>query len=269
MKKKAVLSLSGGLDSSTLLLYLLNKGYEVKVIVFDYGQKHSVEIERAKSLWDYLVKKGLIKNYYDFHLIKMNIGDLLHSNLVKGGEDVPEGHYQEDNMKSTVVPNRNKIFSSIIQAAALSWAIETGSKVDISMGIHSGDHDVYPDCRQEFRDIDFKAFQSGNWDSEKVSLNTPFLNGDKTDILKNGLSCCIDLGIDYKEIYKRTNTSYKPIYINGEWYSDYKSASSVERVESFLKLGIEDPVKYADETGEVSWEKVVTEVTKILKNYES
>ena len=75
----------------------------------------------------------------------------------KGGDDVPEGHYENDNMKETVVPNRNKIFSSIIQAVALSIANEKDA-CDIALGIHAGDHAVYPDCRQEFRDADYQAF---------------------------------------------------------------------------------------------------------------
>jgi 7-cyano-7-deazaguanine synthase len=73
-------------------------------------------------------------------------------------DEVPEGHYAEENMKATVVPNRNKIFSSIIQAVALSIAESKDCNVDIAMGIHAGDHSIYPDCRQEFRDIDYEAF---------------------------------------------------------------------------------------------------------------
>ena len=82
--------------------------------------------------------------------------NLLDSALVIGGDEVPEGHYEEDNMKATVVPNRNKIFSSIVQAVALSVANRTKENCDIALGIHAGDHDIYPDCRQEFRDADMK-----------------------------------------------------------------------------------------------------------------
>jgi len=119
-KKQAVLSLSGGMDSSTVLLHLLAKDYKVTAVAFDYGQKHDVELERAKELVNYLnVNNQTVK----FQIIKLDgLVDLLDSNLVKGGDDVPEGHYEEDNMKDTVVPNRNKMFSSIIQAVALSIA---------------------------------------------------------------------------------------------------------------------------------------------------
>jgi 7-cyano-7-deazaguanine synthase len=179
-------------------------------------------------------------------------------------------------MKATVVPNRNKIFASITQAVALSVAQKTGETCDIAMGIHAGDHAIYPDCRQEFRDADDHAFRVGNWGSEKVGYFTPYLEGDKFTILQDGEKLCEELGLNFNEVYSRTNTSYKPILIlertetgspYNKWYSDYKSASSVERVEAFIKLGRKDPAPYADETGPVTWEHVVNEVTKILESH--
>ncbi len=280
MKKQAVLSLSGGMDSSTLLLHLLDYGYEVTALSFDYGQKHNVELERAKDLVSYINSKCTDSNCYNgckvkHQIIKLDgLQQLLNSALVTGGDEVPEGHYAEENMKATVVPNRNKIFSSIIQAAALSISEQKNTFCDIAMGIHAGDHAIYPDCRQEFRDVDFEAFKIGNWGSEKVNVYTPYLHTDKFGILQDGAECCERLGLDFNEVYKRTNTSYKPIkhYHRPEtnaykWYSDYKSASSVERVEAFIKLGKPDPVEYADETGPVSWETVVEHVKQILENH--
>ena len=278
--KQAVLSLSGGMDSSTLLLHLLANGYQVTALSFDYGQKHRVELERAQQLVDYINSMGAQNNNIPeitYQVIKLDgLSQLLNSALVSGGDEVPEGHYEEDNMKATVVPNRNKIFSSIIQSVALSIANETESPVKIAMGIHAGDHAIYPDCRQEFRDADYKAFAEGNWDAQRVGLYTPYLNGDKFDILKDGESCCECLGIDFDEVYKRTNTSYKPIFIkfpwadiptNGNWYSDYKSASSVERIEAFIKLGRPDPVEYADETGVVEYKVAKKHVEQILESH--
>ena len=189
---------------------------------------------------------------------------MLNSALVEGGDEVPEGHYEQENMKETVVPNRNKIFSSLIQAVALSIANEKNTEVHIAMGIHAGDHAIYPDCRQEFRDADYTAFTEGNWDAERVSYITPYLNGDKFDILRDGMDACGRLGLSFDEVYKRTNTSYKPINIGDEWFSDYKSASSVERVEAFIKLGQPDPVEYADETGPVGWDTVKSHVEQVL-----
>ena len=186
--------------------------------------------------------------------------------LVEGGDEVPEGHYEQENMKETVVPNRNKIFSSIIQAVALSIANEKETEVNIAMGIHAGDHAIYPDCRQEFRDADYTAFTEGNWDAERVRYVTPYLNGDKFDILADGAHCCEKLGLEFDEVYRNTNTSYKPINLDGTWYSDYKSASSVERVEAFLKVGRTDPVSYANESGPVTWDVVRNHVEKVLEN---
>jgi 7-cyano-7-deazaguanine synthase len=269
--KQAVLSLSGGMDSSTLLLHLLARKYQVTALSFDYGQKHRVELERAQQLIEYVNEHLFNKRMpmVRYQVIRLDgLSDLLNSSLVTGGSDVPEGHYAHENMKDTVVPNRNKIFASLIQAVALSIATK-GEKqeVDIAMGIHAGDHAIYPDCRKEFRDADLEAFKIGNWDSELVNHYTPFLHVDKFEILKHGLECCQELGFDFDEVYKRTNTSYKPIMIDGKWYSDYKSASSVERIEAFIKLGRPDSVEYADETGPVKWEVAKSHVEKVLAEH--
>jgi 7-cyano-7-deazaguanine synthase len=289
--KHVVVSLSGGMDSSTLLLRCLKEYDTVTALSFDYGQKHRVELERAQSLIDYLNDNFYETNHrgddfgkyspINYRQIQLNgLVDLLNSALVTGGDDVPEGHYAEENMKATVVPNRNKIFASITQAVALSIADKTGEMCDIAMGIHAGDHAIYPDCRQEFRDADDYAFRIGNWGAENVSYFTPYLKGDKFTILQDGEVLCGELGLDFNEVYSRTNTSYKPIfhkmaYEEGNsiteiqwWFSDYKSASSVERVEAFIKLGRPDPVLYADEEGPVSWEHVVREVNKVLASHE-
>ena len=287
MEKHVVISLSGGMDSSTLLLRCLKEYNTVTAISFDYGQKHRIELERAQSLVDYIndgyasEAENIPYSKINYRQIQLNgLADLLDSALVTGGAEVPEGHYAEENMKATVVPNRNKIFASITQAIALSIAEKTGEQCDIAMGIHAGDHAIYPDCRQEFRDADDAAFRIGNWGSEKVGYFTPYLEGDKFTILQDGEVLCGELGLDFNEVYKRTNTSYKPIYHNflytndedeivdgSDWFSDFKSASSVERVEAFIKLGRKDPVEYADETGPVNWEHVVNEVTKVLETH--
>ena len=123
----------------------------------------------------------------------------------------------------------------------------------------------------------------GNWDAHRVKYYTPYLRGDKFDILKDGEKCCEKLGIDFDEVYKRTNTSYKPIPIYREvtickrgqmatstridYLSDYKSASSVERIEAFLKLGRKDPVEYANENGPVEWEVAKEHVETLLKEH--
>ena len=285
--RHCVVSLSGGMDSSTLLLKALAEFDTVTAVSFDYGQKHRVELDRARDLVNYLNGRAdetkyksdvaeVIMHHFpkvNYQVIKLDgLSQLLNSALVTGGAEVPEGHYASENMKATVVPNRNKIFSSITQAIALSIANEKQEECSIALGIHAGDHAIYPDCRQEFRDADDHAFRMGNWDSDRVSYWTPYLEGDKLTILKDGEKLCEELGLDFDEVYSRTNTSYKPIFITyethafkgGKWYSDYKSASSVERVEAFIKLGRPDPAPYADETGPVDWGYVVGEVSKVL-----
>jgi 7-cyano-7-deazaguanine synthase len=267
--KHVVVSLSGGMDSSTLLLKALNEYETVTALSFDYGQKHRAELQRAQSLVDYLNENGHKVTYQQIKLD--GLVDLLDSALVEGGDEVPEGHYEQDNMKATVVPNRNKIFASITQAVALSVANKTEERTDIALGIHAGDHAIYPDCRQEFRDADDAAFREGNWGADMVSYWTPYLEGDKFTILQDGEILCEKLGIDFDEVYKRTMTSYKPIHIHsGEgdnWYADYKSASSVERIEAFIALGRPDPSQYADETGPVSYETAKIYVEQVLSEY--
>lgn len=293
-KCHVVVSLSGGMDSSTLLLRCLKEYDSVTAISFDYGQKHRVELERAQSLVTYLnstlvkveevtqehqdffkengvdldsLSKSKKQEYgpINYRQIKLDgLVDLLDSALVIGGKEVPEGHYAEDNMKATVIPNRNKIFASIIQAVALSVANRTGETCDIALGIHAGDHAIYPDCRQKFRDADDAAFRIGNWDAERVGYFTPYLEGDKFTILQDGEVLCKELGLDFDEVYSRTNTSYKP-YPSGN--SDIYSASSIERIEAFIKLGRKDPVQYEDNTGLVSWEYVKTQAQRVLDNY--
>ena len=267
MAKHCVISLSGGMDSSTLLLRAIKEYDTVTALSFNYGQKHVVELERAQALVDYLNTSGYDVNYRQIHLD--GLVDLLDSALVTGGDEVPEGHYEEDNMKATVVPNRNKIFASLVQAVALSVANKTEEQTDIALGIHAGDHAIYPDCRQEWRDADDHAFRMGNWDVDNVGYFTPYLQGDKFDILKDGEVLCEYLNINFDDVYSRTNTSYKPIFdeTTFEWYSDYKSASSVERIEAFLKLGRPDPVAYADETGPVSYETARIYVEQVLSEY--
>jgi 7-cyano-7-deazaguanine synthase len=280
--KSVVVSLSGGMDSSTLLLRALSEYDNVIAVSFDYGQKHRVELDRAQSLVNYLKEQGKKVKY---QTIKLDgLSSLLNSALVEGGAEVPEGHYEQDNMKATVVPNRNKIFSSIVQAIALSTANQNESTCDIALGIHAGDHAIYPDCRQEWRDADDQAFRVGNWDVGRVGHFTPYLHTDKFGILQDGEMLCEKLGLDFNEVYSRTNTSYKPIQHLVEkeisvlaslkemqqipvWFSDYKSASSVERIEAFIKLGKPDPVAYADETGPVTWEVAKAHVEQVLNNH--
>lgn len=256
MKKIAVLSLSGGMDSTCLLVHLLELGFEVHCISFDYGQKHKVELERAKQNILYLTDQKLPVQHQIVNL--SSIMGLFESALTTPGVDVPEGHYEQENMKLTVVPNRNAIFSAIIYGYALSLGTKYNTSVNISLGIHSGDHAVYPDCRPEFRDALEHAFKIGNWESEKVSYYVPYLEGNKTSILEDCLINCDKLRLDFDIVLRNTNTSYNP---DSEGRSSGKSGADIERIEAFINIGRKDPVEYQS-----NWEEVVAHAKQILTN---
>ena len=278
--KHVVISLSGGMDSSTLLLRCLTEFETVTAISFDYGQKHRVELERAQSLVDYLCQNDIgIANKLRYRVIKLDgLVDLLVSGLVDNGSmEMKKGHYSHSNALTTVVPNRNAIFAAITYAIALSRVKATGETCDIALGTHMGDFDnkkqtgIYPDCSEEFRTALEHAFKIGNWDSDKVNYYAPYNITDKTGVLEDGIKQCENLGFNYKDIYSRTNTSYAPIKLeDGTWVSDYKTGSSVERIESFMKIGKEDPVQYAEDDGTlVSWNHVVNHVKEVVEEWEA
>lgn len=239
MNKIAVLSLSGGMDSTSLLLHLLQKGYSVHCISFSYGQKHIVELNRVKQNLTYLRDKRV---NIDWDVVYLDsIMKTFHSALTDTSISVPEGHYADENMKLTVVPNRNAIFSSIIYGKALSLATKYNTDVIISLGTHSGDHAIYPDCRPEFHEALDHAFQIGNWGSEKITSYLPYLDGDKYTILQDAYQNCKLLGLDFETVFRNTNTCYQP---NEKGESCGKCGSCTERLEAFEKLGIKDPVDY-------------------------
>ena len=147
-------------------------------------------------------------------------------------------------MKSTVVPNRNAIFSSIIYGYALSLSNELSTNVSISLGVHSGDHAIYPDCRPEFYKILNHAFEIGNWDADNVSLELPYIDGDKESILQDAIVSCDELKLDFDTVFANTNTSYDPDDLGR---SSGKTGSDIERILAFHAIGRKDPVEYQDE----------------------
>ena len=241
------MSLSGGMDSTSVLIRLINEGYKIDCLSFNYGQKHVIEVEKAIENIAYLSRKG--------YQIKHQIIDLtsamsiFHSSLTNEEIIVPEGHYEETQMKSTVVPNRNAIFSSIIYGYALSIVAKEDINVKIALGVHSGDHAIYPDCRPEFYQSLETSFRLGNWDSERVDFYLPYVNGDKVTILNDAMKSCQDLGIDFDTIFSNTITSYNP---DNEGRSSGKSGSDIERILAFHKIGRRDPIEYIE-----PWEKVL------------
>lgn len=253
----AVMALSGGMDSSSLLLHLLRNGIAVTAVSFNYGQKHTVELERAASLVAYLRENGHAINHQSADL--RSAMALFRSDLLLSGGEVPQGHYEEDNMKSTVVPNRNAIFSSLLYGIALSLAEETDGSVSVVLGVHSGDHAIYPDCRPAFYRALEHAFQLGNWDSEQVKFELPFLLKDKTSILKDALESVNHLGLDFDEVFRRTITSYDP---DDDGRSHGKTGSDVERILAFHAIGKTDPIEYIQ-----PWEVVLKDALAIERKH--
>lgn len=400
--KKAVISLSGGLDSTCLLMYLLSNQYEVKAYSFEYGQKHDIELTKVKNNIEMLKSKGFPVSHQIIDLTDCFSDSA--SSLHKGGDDIPEGHYADENMKSTVVENRNVIFSAIIYGKALAWANKTNSKVVITQGLHSGDHcftgdtkiltnnglktinnlrigdkiysfnedtlkieldecidiihkgyndtiyniqtssgnirltsehkvyvvefedlvnngfekklshklvkdlkpgdvmitfgtknrknglvqfgdgamtkiksieiennteavydisikknhnffagelgnvlisnSIYPDCRPESRAAAEHLYKISNWGSENVDFVAPFIDIDKSEVLKNGIESMKSLGFDDETIefvLRNTHTCYNP---DSEGRSCGKCGSCTERLESFEKNGMIDPITY-------------------------
>ena len=236
---RAVMALSGGMDSTALLVHLLAEGYQVSCISYNYGQKHAVELDRACENIAYLKSEG--------YLVEHKIADLtstmglFHSALTTDGYDVPEGHYEEEQMKQTVVPNRNAIFASILYGYALSTSIREDSDVIVALGVHSGDHEIYPDCRPEFYEALGIAFQIGNWDSDRVSFHLPYIDGNKESILRDAEISLNGLGLDFDIIFKNTNTSYNP---DSEGKSSGRSGADIERILAFHAIGKKDPLEY-------------------------
>jgi len=221
--KKVVLALSGGMDSSTLAGFYLNKGYEVHPIAFSYGSKHGqYEQESAFNVAADLGTEEIKLVELDF------IGKLFTSNLLKSGGDIPEGHYEDESMSKTVVPGRNTIFISIL----MGYAESIGANI-IAAGVHAGDHHIYPDCREDF--INAMALTVAEATEGAIRLEAPFIDYDKYDILK--------IGYGFKVIppmkYELTRTCYKD-----QPLSCGKCGSCVERLEAFAKLGKPDPIEY-------------------------
>lgn len=240
--KKAILSLSGGLDSTCLLMYLLAHDYEVRAYSFQYGQKHFIELEKVRLNISMLQDKGFKVSHQIIDL--SDCFSESNSSLHIGGEAIPEGHYADENMKSTVIENRNVIFSSIIYGKALSWANKTQDNVNVFLGLHNGDHAIYPDCTEASRVACEHAFKISNWGGERVSYEAPFNYIDKARVLSEGVKSMVMIGFNDYEINKvlyNTHSCYNP---DSEGRSCGKCGTCMERKEAFELNGMTDPIKY-------------------------
>ncbi len=252
-----VMALSGGMDSTCLLMHYLARDYRAICISYRYGQKHSIEIEKASSTILLCQNKGLNVQH---HIVDLSPAmSLFDSALTSSEQDVPLGHYEEVQMKQTVVPNRNAIFASILYGFALSEAKRSGEEVVLALGVHSGDHAIYPDCRPEFYQALQSAFEIGNWESDLVNFDLPYLHGDKTSILRDALETTNQLGFEFDTVLKNTITSYNP---DEQGRSSGKSGSDVEPILAFHSIGREDPIEYQE-----PWNQVLNQALHIEKEH--
>lgn len=240
--KEAILSCSGGLDSTSLLLNLLKNNYKTHIVNFDYGSKQNVhELNGLQHNLDYLKSKG-----FDIDYQRIDISPAmknLNSSLIRKNMEVVEGEYNRETEEDIFVPNRNAIFASLIFAKALTIYKDTGNDVSICLGIHSGEHEVYPDCTPEFFDNLFEAFQKGNFHGEHIHAYNPYVYVNKIDVLRDGLDSCKKLDLDYKEIYGHALSCYKP---DSDGHACGKCPTCLERLEIFKELGLTDPYPYKD-----------------------
>jgi len=212
--KKAVQILSGGMDSVTLLYHLRALGYEVHALSFDYGQRHKKELDYARAI---CAELGVPHHVVDLS----SVNGLLKGSALTDDVDVPEGHYADENMKATVVPNRNMIMLSV----AVGHAVSIGAG-DVFFGAHAGDHAIYPDCRKEFVAALSAVTMIANY--QPVAVFAPFIDMDKGDIALRGK----ELGVPYD----KTWTCYKGL----ERHCGKCGACS-ERIEAMEKAGITEP----------------------------
>ncbi|MDQ8194365.1 7-cyano-7-deazaguanine synthase QueC [Coraliomargarita sp. SDUM461004] len=216
---KTVIVYSGGLDSTVLLYHMRAAGHELHALSIDYGQRHRCELERAAAICAQLNIPQPTANL-------SAIQPLLAGNSLTSPEiEVAEGHYTEETMKTTVVPNRNMIFLAVATGHALS--IKAGQ---IAYAAHSGDHAIYPDCRNEFADAMATAIALADW--EQVQLSRPFVNWTKADIVKRGAELAVP--------FAKTWSCYK----GGKLHCG-RCGTCIERREAFHLANVEDPTPYA------------------------
>jgi 7-cyano-7-deazaguanine synthase len=215
---RTVAVFSGGLDSTVLLAELLAGGDEVFALSVDYGQRHHVELEHAERI---AAKLGVPWQVADLSRIAPLLAN---SSLTSGAIAVPHGHYAEESMKQTVVPNRNMI----MLAVAGGWAITL--KADrVAYGAHTGDHTIYPDCRPEFAGAMHHALGLADW--YPIGLYCPFLEMTKAQIVERGAR----LGVDFGQTWS--------CYEGGQLHCG-KCGTCYERREAFRLAQTPDPTTY-------------------------
>lgn len=225
--RKAIILLSGGLDSLTVLAYAVSRGYETYALSFDYGQRHKWEIESAKRI-------AALFNVAEHKIIKLDLGSFGGSALT-ADIDVPKGRVQndlQDGIPITYVPARNTVFLSL----ALAWA-EVLTCGDIFIGVNAMDYSGYPDCRPEFlaafENLANLATRLGTQDKINLRIHAPLINRSKAEIIKLGTS----LGVDYN----LTTTCYDP---DVQGHPCGECDACMLRLKGFREAGLTDPLTY-------------------------
>ena len=220
--KKAVVLFSGGLDSTTVLVYAMKQGYDVWPLTFSYGQRHAIEIKQSERT---LEKYGLTSRQTVFSI---DLTPFVNCSLINKNLEVPE--FAENRIPSTYVPSRNLIFLSVASGFA-----ETLGAEKIFIGVNSVDYSGYPDCRPEFVDAFNKTIAVGTKQGVEsgIEVVAPILNMSKKEIIELGMS----LGVDYS----LTHSCYNP---TPDGLSCGVCDSCRLRLEGFRQAGFEDPLKY-------------------------
>lgn len=215
---KAVVLFSGGLDSTVLVHHLLQEKADLKLLSIDYGQRHHKEIISSTQIAESL-------GIPHFVLSLPSLGQLLGGSALTDQEiSLPEGHYAEESMKATVVPNRNMILLSLAAGHAISLKYDT-----VAYAAHAGDHTIYPDCRPEFADSMAHALTLADWSS--INLLRPFVHWSKADLVRHGKK----IGVPFEKTWS--------CYAGGDVHCG-KCGTCVERKEAFELVGLSDPTQY-------------------------
>ena len=217
---KTLVLLSGGMDSVTALHWVAREHEVVGAVSFDYGSKHNHR-EIPMAAWH------AAQLHVKHDVIGLDFVDrLFTSDLLQTGGAVPEGHYADANMKRTVVPFRNGIMLAIACGLAESRGADA-----LVIAAHSGDHAIYPDCREPFMQAMAEAMKHGTY--AQVALLRPFMDCDKAEIVRRGTA----LGVDYGHTWS--------CYKGGDIHCG-KCGTCVERREAFIEAGVADPTPYED-----------------------
>ena len=216
-KQSALVVCSGGVDSVTALYWAKRRYTRVAAVTFDYGSNHN---KRERSA----LRRVCGDSATPLTVVSLPLGRYFKSSLLSGADKIPEGHYAEENMKSTVVPFRNGIMLSFAAGLAESEGFDA-----IVLGNHAGDHTIYPDCRREFIEGMAEAVSAGTW--KHIEVVSPFCDITKADIVRLGATLDVPYG--------KTYSCYK-----GRKHHCGKCGTCVERKEAFALAGVPDPTEY-------------------------